>query len=349
MAVGAVSDAPPGALVRLRRSSGRGRHPVVGFLVRRLGAGVLTLWVVSVLIFVATNVLPGNVALIVLGRDATPERVANLTARLGLDGSMVGRYASWLEGIVHGDFGNSAVAVALNQPDTSINSSLADPLRNSLVLAGLTTILLIPLTIALGVIAGVYAGRAIDHVISLPSLVLGGLPEFVTGTLLIFVFFSTLGLLPPVSGLSPGQSPFSRPSALILPVLTLLLVVLGAGIRQVRSGMIQVMQQDYVQFARLNGVPRRRVLTHYALRNALATSVQIVAQNLQYVLGGIIIVESVFSFPGIGLYLVNAVLARDTTKVEAAAVILAAIYTLINVLADLLVVYLVPKLRTELS
>jgi peptide/nickel transport system permease protein len=169
------------------------------------------------------------------------------------------------------------------------------------------------------------------------------------GTLLIYVFFNQLGLLPPVALLSPGQSPFSNPDALILPVLTLLAVAVGAGVRQVRAGMAEVLQQDYVHFARLNGVPEGRVLWRYALRNALAPSVQIIAQNLQYLVGGIIIVESVFAYPGIGTYLVNAVTTRDVIEVQAAAVVLAALYIVINVIADLIVVFLVPKLRTGMS
>jgi len=325
------------------------RHPVVGFLVRRTAAGIVTLWIVSILIFAATNILPGNVAELVLGRNASPARVHALSARLGYDRSPVERYLSWLGGILHGDFGHSAVAVALAQPNTSISSTLADPLWNSLVLALISTVLLIPITLLLGLIAGLRARRTADHIISTPALVLGGLPEFVTGTLLIYVFFSALNLLPPVSTLRPGQSPFSHASGLVLPVMTLLAVALGAGIRQVRAGVIEVLQQDYVQFARLNGVPQRRILVRYVLRNAMAPSVQIIAQNIQYLLGGIIVVESVFAYPGIGLYLVNAVLARDTAKVEAAAIILAALYTLVNIAADLIVVYLVPKLRTANS
>jgi peptide/nickel transport system permease protein len=331
------------------RTLGGLRHPILGFLVRRLAAGVATLFIVSVLIFVATNILPGNVAELVLGRNATPERMADLSTRLGLDASLPHRYFSWLWGLLHGDFGQSAVSVALNQPDTAISSTLAEPAWNSVVLALITAVLLVPLTLSLGMLAGVRAGRLTDHFISLPGLVLGGLPEFVTGTLLIFIFFSQLGWLPPVSTLSPGEQPFDNIPGLVLPTLTLLAVAVGAGVRQVRSGMIDVLNQDYVLVARLNGVGNRRLLTRYALRNALAPSVQIIAQNMQYLLGGIIIVESVFAYPGIGLYLVNAVLARDTTKVQAAAIILAAAYTLINIAGDLIVVYLVPKLRTAHS
>jgi peptide/nickel transport system permease protein len=163
------------------------------------------------------------------------------------------------------------------------------------------------------------------------------------------VFFTWLHLLPPVALLSPGQSPLSQPRALVLPVLTLLAVAVGAGVRQVRAGMIEVLQQDYVRFARLNGIGERRVILRYALRNALAPSVQIIAQNLQYLVGGIIVVESVFAYPGIGTYLVNAVAARDVTEVQAAAIILAALYIVINIAADLIVVFLVPKLRTAMS
>ncbi|HXY43848.1 MAG TPA: ABC transporter permease, partial [Acidimicrobiales bacterium] len=198
-------------------------------------------------------------------------------------------------------------------------------------------------------LAGLFAGRKLDHAISIPALVMSGLPEFVTGTALIFVFFTELNILPPVALLSPGESPFSDLKAMVLPVLTLLAVATGAGIRQVRSGMIEVLQRDFVRFARLNGIGERRVIVRYALRNALAPSVQIIAQNLQYLVGGIIIVESVFTYPGIGTYLVNAVTARDVTEVQAAAVILAALYIVINILADLIVVFLVPKLRTAMS
>jgi peptide/nickel transport system permease protein len=281
-----------------------------------------------------------------LGRNATPATVHALEAKLGIDHSLFSRYTTWLGNVVHGNFGNSAVAMAESRPNPTIGSTLGDPLYNSFVLAAITTIVLIPLTLVLGAIAGIRGGRKLDHAISFPSLVFGGLPEFVTGTLLIFILFSKLNLLPPVALVAPGQSPLSTPKALIMPVLTLLVVAVGAGVRQVRAGMIEVLQQDFVHVARLNGLRERRVLWRYALRNALAPSVQIIAQNLQYLVGGIIIVESVFAYPGIGTYLVNAVTSRDVTEVQAAAMILATLYIGINIVADLIVVFLVPKLRT---
>lgn len=334
----------PARLVSIGR-----RHPILKFVIGRVVAGVATLFVVSVLIFAATNVLPGNVAEAVLGRNATPALIHQLDARLNLDRPLVSRYVLWLGGMLRGDFGQSGVAIAENNPNSSIASSIGSPLRNSLILAVITAVLLVPLTLLFGALAGIRAGRKLDHAISTPALVAAGLPEFVTATLLIVIFFTELHLLPPVSTLNPGQSPLSRPSLLVLPVLTLLAVALGAGIRQVRAGMIEVLEQDYFRVAELNGLRGKRLLYAYALRNAVAPAVQSIAQNIQYLVGGIIIVESVFSYPGIGTYLVFAVNARDVTQVQAAAMILATLYIAINIVADLIVVLLVPKLRTELS
>lgn len=327
---------------------GRG-HPLARYVAGRIVAGILTLLVVSILIFIATNVLPGNVAQTVLGRNATPSLVHQLDVRLGLDRSLIARYGSWLGGVVHGDFGRSGVAVAEGSANTSITSGLGTPLRDSLILAVITTILLVPLTLLLGTFAGLRAGRAADHAISTPALVASGLPEFVTATLLIVIFFSELHWLPPVSVLAPGQSPLASVKILVLPVVTLLCVALGSGVRQVRAGMIETMDQDYFKIAELNGIRGHRLLYRYGLRNALAPAVQSLAQNIQYLVGGIIVVESVFTYPGIGTYLVRAVSSRDVTEVQAAAIILAAIYIALNIVADVIVVLLVPKIRTALS
>jgi peptide/nickel transport system permease protein len=323
-------------------------HSVLWFLVRRIGAGILTLWVVSILIFLCCSVLPGDAVTVVLGKSGTPEVIAAIKARMGLDHSLIQQYWDWLTGLFRGDFGDSAVALVQQQPDPSIARTLHDPLINSFILGTTAAVLLVPLTVILGAIAGIKANKVLDHVISLPSLVLAGLPEFVSGALLIWVFFTALDLLPPVSLVAPGASPLGDPKILILPVATLLLVAVGSGVRQVRLGMIEVLQTDFVQFARLNGVAEGRVLMRYGIRNAVANSIQTIAQNLQYLVGGIIVVEAVFTYPGIGVYLVQAVLARDTPKVLAASIILAAFYTLLNIVADLIVVFLVPKLRTEL-
>jgi peptide/nickel transport system permease protein len=324
------------------------RYPVLWFLARRIGAGIVTLFVVSILIFLCCSVLPGDAVTVVLGKSGTPEVIAAIKARMGLDHSLIQQYWDWVTGLFRGDFGNSAVALVQQQPDPSIARTLHDPLINSFILGTTAAVLLVPLTVILGAVAGIKANKALDHIISLPSLILAGLPEFVSGALLIWLFFTTLKVLPPVSLVAPGASPLGDPKILILPVATLLLVAVGSGVRQVRLGMIDVLQTDFIQFARLNGVAEGRVLMRYGIRNAIANSIQTIAQNLQYLVGGIIVVEAVFTYPGIGVYLVQAVLARDTPKVLAASIILAAFYTLLNIIADLIVVFLVPKLRTEL-
>jgi peptide/nickel transport system permease protein len=339
----------PAVRAKARSIRGGRRHALARFVLGRTLAGVATLVVVSVLIFAATNVLPGNAADAVLGRDATPARVHTLAVELGLNRPLAARYVSWLGGMVHGDFGRSGVAVAEGSPDTAIADSIGTPLLNSFILAAITALLLVPLTLLLGVSAGVHAGRKLDHAISIPALVASGLPEFVTATFLIVIFFKWFGLLPAVSNVTPGNSPLATPELLVLPVVTLLAVALGSGIRQVRSGMIEVRDQDYFRVAELNGLRGRRLLYRYGLRNGLGPAVQSIAQNVQYLLGGIVIVESVFAYPGIGTYLVQAVSTRDVTEVQAAALILATVYITINILSDVIVILLVPKLRTELS
>lgn len=342
------AGSPLGGQVRSRWRALSARHPIGVFLLKRTLAGIATLFVASLLVFLATNALPGNVAETVLGKNANPRTVAHLEAALGLDRSLISQYFSWLGGILHGDLGDSAVAVARGSSPASINSIIGTPLLNSLILGGLATLILIPLSLAIGVYTGVRAGKRADHVVSTITLLLGSLPEFVLGTFLVVIFFTQLDLLPPVA-LASGQSPLAEPTALILPIVTLLGVSLAFASRQVRAGMIEAVRQDFVTSARLNGLPERRVMRRYALRNALAPSVQTFAQAIQYLIGGIIVVEAVFAYPGIGQLLVNAVTTRDATEVQAIALLLAAIYIVINILADLLVVFLVPKLRTNLS
>jgi peptide/nickel transport system permease protein len=318
--------------------------PVLAFLGRRLLGAFVALFVASIVIFAALNILPGNPASVILGRNATPQAEAVLTKRMQLDRPATTRYADWLEGFVHGDLGVSAVSLAQGQHE-SVWQQISGPLKNSAILAAIAALFMIPLSIGLGVIGPIFPGKAVDHAISVLSLGAIALPEFVTGSLLIGVFFVALDWLPPVAIVPPGGNPLDNPSQLVLPVLTLLFASLAAGIRMVRAGMTEVLQTEYVQTARLNGVAERRVLSRYALRNALAPSVQVIAQNLQWLIGGIIITESVFAYPGIGTTLVNAVQNRDVTVVQSVAMLIAVVYVVLNLLADLVVMLLVPKLR----
>jgi len=338
---------PAGENQPVRAQARRGR-PVLRFVLRRVLAGIGTLFVASVLIFLATNALPGNVAEAVLGKSATPQATAYLEDKLGLDEPLVTRYVDWLGGVFQGDLGESATELAGGAEKAPVADLIGTPLRNSVVLAVCTMVLLIPLALLLGTIAAVAAGRGADYAISYGSLVLGSLPEFVLGTFLILIFFSNLGWLPPVALVPPGQSPVADPEALILPVATLLGVALAFSARQVRAGVIEALRQDYVMMARLNGIRERRVLWRYALRNSLAPTVQTFALSLQYLFGGIIVVEALFAYPGIGELLVKAVAARDVTLVQGVTLVLAALYITINIVADLIVVFLVPKLRTGL-
>src|SRR5579875_1453636 len=251
-----VAEHPDGGLQPVPAASNvrRQSHPLVRFLVTRIVGGVGTLLVASVLIFLATNALPGNVAEIVLGKYATPARINSLDRELGLDASLASRYGSWLSGIAHGDLGKSAVAVAEDSPKKSVTGAIGTALRNSLFLGGITAVLLLPLSLLWGTIAGTRAGRPVDYGLSYSSLIVGSLPEFVLGTFLVAVLFTLLKLLPPLALIPPGGKPWTRPSALVLPVLTLLGVSLAFSARQVRAGLVNVLREDYVTMARLDGL-----------------------------------------------------------------------------------------------
>ena len=256
------------------------------------------------------------------------------------------QYTDWLRGFVHGDLGDSAVGLAQGEKHAPIWPLISNPVKNSLILAAITALLMIPLSLGLGVLAAVFAGRWIDNVISIGSLAAIALPEFVIGSLLVGVFFVGLDVLPPGGDRAGRRSnPLDDPTKLVLPVATLLLASLAAGIRMVRAGMLEMLQTEYVQTARLNGLAEGKVLWRYALRNALAPTVQILAQNLQWLIGGIIITENVFAYPGIGSTLVVAVQNRDVTVVQSVAMLIAIVYIVLNLLADLIVLLLVPKLR----
>jgi peptide/nickel transport system permease protein len=335
-----VSSTVAAPVARSREAS-----PLLRFVGRRLLGAVVALFVASLVIFAGTQLLPGDAASVVLGRNGSPATVKALHKQLHLDRPAYQQYIDWIEGLAHGDLGNSAVGMAQGATSAPIWPLISDAVQNSVILAVITALLMIPLSLGLGVLAAVLRGKALDHVISVASLAAIALPEFVIGSLLIGVFFVGFDWLPPVAIVAPGANPLDHPAKLVLPIATLLLASLAAGVRMVRAGMVEVLQTEYVQTARLNGVSERRVLWRYALRNALPTSVQILAQNLQWLIGGIIITENVFAYPGIGSTLVTAVGNRDLTLVMSVSMLIAVVYVLLNLVADLLVMLLVPKLR----
>lgn len=331
---------------RGREQSFRQAHPLLMYAGRRVLAGIATLVVVSFLIFVAVQLLPGNVVTAVLGRNGTPQAVAQLSKTLHLNEPFLVRYWHWVSGVVTGRLGHPLASIVQGQTTITVWQDIKHPLINSLVLAVAACLILIPVSFVLGVYAALRAGRLQDRAISGIALVFNALPEFLTGTILIVVFFTALHLLPPISAIPPGTSPLSNIKELILPVLTLIGVALAAAVRMIRAGSLETLQTNFVASARLNGLREKRILLRYVIRNSLAPSVQVFAQTAQYLLGGIIITESVFDYPGIGTTLVQAVNVRDVQVIAAISIILATVYIAINIVADLIVVMLVPKLRT---
>jgi peptide/nickel transport system permease protein len=330
------------------RSRLAARHPVLWFTVRRVAAGVVTLFIVSILIFIGTSLLPGNAARAILGQRATPQSVAALEQQLGLNKPATEQYWTWLSGFVQGDLGKSASSIVNGDAaNASVASQIAQPLRNSAALALITMLVLAPVGLALGVWLATRAGGRVDQGVSAGLLGVVSLPEFVIGSILAIVLSGWLGLLPAVSFTVGGGSPVTQPKLLVLPVLTLLAASLAYTVRFVRTSVIESLKTDYVAAARLGGVSDRRILWRYAVRNSLPPTVQVLAQTAQWLVGGIVVTEALFAYPGIGKQLVDAVSSRDAPTVQSIALILAAFYITLNIVADLLVVYLVPKLRTN--
>ncbi|MBI4203060.1 MAG: ABC transporter permease [Chloroflexi bacterium] len=312
---------------------------MVRFLVRRISLIVVTLLVVSLAIFLVTEVLPGDVASMILGQGATPSNLAAVREQLGLDRPAPARYLSWIANAAQGDLGDSYVQ---RRPIVDI---VKGRLGNSLILAGFAFLMAVPTAILLGVWAGIKRDSLGDQVISIGSLVAISLPEFVTGVLLMVVFASTLHWLPSSSVLLPGTTPLDRPQILILPALTLTGVLLAYVMRMTRANVIEVMQSHYVRTAILKGLPMRRVIFRHVLPNALLPTISIVAMNVGWMLGGLIIVENVFSYPGIGRLLLTSIQGRDVPLLQAVALLIAATYAVSNLLADLSYSILNPRIR----
>lgn len=335
-----AEQAEAGLLVPVPRSGRFGSHPLLWFVVRRCLAALGLAVLVSLLAFAATNILPGDVASAALGRTATPEAKAELRSELGLDRPLYEQYWDWISGVAQGDLGTS---LAARRPVTDV---LGDRFRNSAILALLAFLIMLPLAFFLGVMAGIKAQRWPDLTISGTALAVIAIPEFVIGTVLVLVFAVNRGWLPSVSLVAPGENPLSTPEVLVLPVATLLLAGLAYMQRMIRASMVEVMASDYVEMARLNGVPEGRVVVRFALRNALPPAVQAIALTLQWLVGGLVVIEVLFAYPGIGEGLVQAVTARDGPLIQSVALVIALFYIMVNVVADVMIVLLIPKLRT---
>ena len=310
-------------------------------LVRRIGLGILTLWLVSLVIFAAVIALPGDAATAILGKEATPDRVAALREQLHLNESVVSQYLSWLGGILTFDLGNSA---ATQQP---VSQLLSDRVGNSAFLVLVASVIAIPLSILIGVWLAMRRDRAADHVTSAVTLVLAALPEFVIGILLILVFATgVFHLFPAVSLLAPGQRAWEAPNTVVLPAATLVLAVVPYLSRIMRGSMIEVLESEYVTMARLKGLPERQVIWRHAVPNAIVPAIQVAALELAWMAGGVVVVEFVFQYPGIGAALVDAVGNRDMPVVQTVTMLAAGIYVALNLAADLATILVTPRLRT---
>jgi peptide/nickel transport system permease protein len=310
-------------------------------VVRRIGLGVLTLWLVSLVVFAAVIALPGDAATAILGKEATPDRVAALREQLHLNESTVSQYLHWLGGILTFDLGNSA---ATQQP---VSQLLADRVGNSAFLVLVASAIAIPLSILIGVWLAMRRDRAVDHVTSTVTLVLAALPEFVIGILLILVFATgVFQLFPAVSLLAPGQKAWEAPNTVVLPAATLVLAVVPYISRIMRGSMIEVLESEYVTMARLKGLPERQVIWRHAVPNAIVPAIQVTALELAWMAGGVVVVEFVFQYPGIGAALVDAVGNRDMPVVQTVTMLAAGIYVALNLAADLATILVTPRLRT---
>ncbi len=314
-------------------------HPILKLVAQRVALGLLLLFAVSLLIFLGTEALPGDVAQAILGQSATPEALANLRESLGLNRPAHVRYFDWLGGILTGDFG---VALTNGQ---DIGQAIGQRLGNTLFLATCAAVISVPLAILLGLIAARYNGRWPDKVISGITLSTISLPEFVAAYFVIFLLTQVIPIFQPVAMVFPGMSFWDRLQAVALPVIVLVLVVLAHMMRMTRAAILNVMQSAYIETAELKGLSPMRVIWRHAFPNAIAPIVSVVVLNLAYLVVGVVVVEVVFGYNALGQYLVDHVAKRDLPVVQAVGLIFAAVYIGLNILADVIGILANPRLR----
>lgn len=309
------------------------------FISRRLGFVVLMILLSSLLIFLATQVLPGDVATMMLGRFATDQAKENLREELGLNEPLPSQYVNWLGGFVTGDWGESV------STNTEIRPLVLQRLRNSAMLAVVAFAIFVPLGILLGLIAALRRNSWTDQVISVGSLAFIGLPEFVSAVILISIFSIQLGWLPSQSAIDPSAGFFEAFKYLILPAVTVALTSLAYIVRMTRSSTVDVLQTDYVRTANLKGLPPSRVLFTHVLRNSLLPTVTVVAISIGWLMGGLIVTESVFGYPGLGRLVLFAVQRRDVPLIQITVLVVVVIYGISNLVADVLYAVLNPRIR----
>lgn len=308
-------------------------------ILSRVAFGILTLFAVSVLIFAATSFLPGDAATAVLGQGATPEAVKAFRHELGLDQPAIWRYWHWLSGVLHGDLGQS---MTTKRP---IAESVLPRFGNTLFLAGFAAIVAVPLSILLGIVSAINEGRFIDRFINIVSLAAISIPDFFVAYLLILWFAVTYPLFPTLATVFPEMGFADRIYVTVLPTAALVMIVTAHMLRMTRSAVLAVLSQPYIEMAFLKGLRRRTVVVRHALPNAAAPIITVVALNLAYLIVGVVVIEVVFVYPGLGDYMVEAVGKRDLPVVQACALLFSATFVVLNAVADILGVAINPRLK----
>jgi peptide/nickel transport system permease protein len=316
---------------------------VTSYLLRRLGLAVITLFLLSVLIFFASQVLPGNPARAILGNLASQSAVNALNHQLGVDRPLLVQYWSWISGMLRGNMGQSY------EYQSPVAPLLWAALLNSAKLAALALVVIIPLGILGGVVAALYAGRAADRIISLTGLSAATVPEFVSGIVIIVIFSVGLKILPASAAAPQGASFFTQLRYLILPAVPLVFVLFGYIARITRAGTIDALESDYVRTATLKGLQRRVVIWRHVLRNSLLPTITVIATQTGYLIGGLIVVETLFNYRGIGNLLLHAADSKDFPMLEAGVLTVGLVYMVATLIADVLTTVLNPRLRTGVT
>jgi len=311
------------------------------FLLRRLGLMVLTLWIVTLIVFLAGQVLPGDPGRAILGNLASQQSVQVLDHSLGVDRPLLTRYLSWVGGLLHGNMGTSYTYRSAVEP------FVRAALINSAKLALLAFIIVVPLSILGGVLAALFNGRLLDRFISITGLSLATVPEFVSGALVLVIFGVELKWLPVSASAGAGASDLSQFKHLILPAIPLVFVLFGYIARMARAGTIEALNSDYTRTAVLKGLRRSTVIRRHVLRNSLLPTITVIATQTGYLIGGLVVVEDLFEYQGIGSLIYKAAVGKDFPMLDAGVLIIGVVYVLATLFADLLLMWLNPRLRAE--
>ena len=314
---------------------------MTSYVLRRVGLALLTLFLLSIIIFFAGEVLPGNPGRAILGPFAAESAVKALDQQLGVNRPILTQYWAWLTGILHGDLGTSY------QFRSPVSTFLWPALGRSLKLAAVAFVIVVPVSIVGGVLAALYRGRLVDRSISVAGLSLSTVPEFVSGIVLIVVFAIGLKWLPVSANAPAGSSPLTQLRYLILPAIALVLILFGYIARMARAGTIEALDSDYVRTATLKGLPRSVVIRRHVLRNSLLPTITVIATQTGYLIGGLVVVETLFNYPGLGRLIFTAVTDKDFPMLEAGVLVIGVVYLLATLVADILYTVLNPRIRLQ--